>query len=204
MVLQQVEAERHRKYQTSPSQASETRFGAATSLIWPDLVLRLVLVPWYQATNWYQVTHCAIHVPGSTKTQFWRYQLCLRCHFRNLAHALLRSMFLRCCGGLEPSPGISVPEIPMLILSPTPSRPPPQVSSIDRFGPKPNELATGHGTVVEEQQPARGTRARPGVPLQPSPKGSLPRRLVAQLGVASNEPWVLGVSLAVAMERTLP
>ena len=88
MVLQQVEAERHRKYQTSPSQASETRFGAATSLIWPDLVLRLMLmlVPWYQAANWYQVAHCPI--PGSTKTQFWRYQLCLRCHSRNLAHAL--------------------------------------------------------------------------------------------------------------------
>ena len=26
-----------------------------------------------------------------TKTQFWRYQLCLRCHFRNLDNALLRS-----------------------------------------------------------------------------------------------------------------
>eukprot|EP00966_Prymnesium_polylepis_P062098 1440726-Prymnesium_polylepis.1 len=67
-------------------------------------------------------------------------------------------MFLRCCGGLEPSPGISAPEIPMLILGPTPSRPPPQVSSIDRFGP--NELATGHGTVVSGGAAARSWHAR--------------------------------------------
>ena len=39
-----------------PQKPLRPKSGAETTLIWPDLALRSMLVPWYQATTWYQVT----------------------------------------------------------------------------------------------------------------------------------------------------